>query len=417
MMGESIPANPEPRTASEPSSTSLYFEQLKEYFGGEVGLRQRMCFHDQYLKSQADPDFWPRKTKLPLLLYILGTEGSGHNFWEIFIPKAFPRESVVWFKGCVTPDFASLNVSDWLLDDYEQKLFKAIPALDCPTDRESGCGGKKLFLVGEDAHPCGNPRNVLRYPDLNHLLALDGKLFELRVLVSYRSPEQSVISNLKRGIDSTIQVAARTLQFGLISIATSAQAVPCEKLMLIPYDYMLKADQVTLEAYGSAIAHFLHQAESGLEEMTRVLSSTVESALNRHTKEANRPVDYKKRFEDFPECKFISPANFSACEGIARSMLKDFFEKRAESGWALIAPNALSSDFKFSPVVIDGAQLPPEQVPVRKSIELKATSEHRAQPKFELQFDYWFMSSVIVICVLSLTYAPFRRWVSKWRKM
>ena len=60
-----------------------------------------------------------------------------------------------------------------------------------------------LVVLSEDAFPCGWRRNGFRFPDLAHLAALDGDLFELRVLVSARSPVEALLSNLRRGLEGT----------------------------------------------------------------------------------------------------------------------------------------------------------------------------------------------------------------------
>ena len=105
---------------------------------------------------------WPRlHPTLPILVYLLGTEGSGHNAWERIL-KSLP--SVRLFKGCVAMGPNQRWPADpvgWQSDDFRQRLFAVLPDLGRAGD------ASLIFVLGEDALPCGGLARgrVDRYPD------------------------------------------------------------------------------------------------------------------------------------------------------------------------------------------------------------------------------------------------------------
>jgi hypothetical protein len=105
--------------------------------------------------------------------------------------------------------------------------------------------GKKIIFDTRNSYPEGFGVGNLAHPDLVYLTELDGKLFDLRVLVMYRDPTTSVLSAVRRFKVQDFQYKnyefqARAVQESLTVINNGLSAVACGKTMLLQYEELLR---------------------------------------------------------------------------------------------------------------------------------------------------------------------------------
>lgn len=105
--------------------------------------------------------------------------------------------------------------------------------------------GRKIIFDTRNSYPEGFGVGNLAHPDLVYLSNLDGKLFDLRVLVMYRDPTAAVLSAVRRFKVQEFQYKnyqfqARAVAESLTTINNGLAAVPCGKSMLLPYEDLLR---------------------------------------------------------------------------------------------------------------------------------------------------------------------------------
>jgi hypothetical protein len=141
---------------------------------------------------------WPKRktTKLPLLVLSVGLEGAGHHLWTEILQK--PIFNCVWINGrYYNRDLADGVPRTTLQHQYSgfQESFQLrIKGGQLPC---------KTIYDAEDSFPTGAIRKsgrVFMRPDLIHLQALDGVLYDIKYLIIIRNTTVSYFPEQRNNI-------------------------------------------------------------------------------------------------------------------------------------------------------------------------------------------------------------------------
>jgi len=191
---------------------------------------------------------WPRTkqsgtTKLPLFVLSVGLEGAGHHLWtEIFQKPIF---DCVWTNGRHYHRDVADGVPRTTLQAAYQG-FKESFALRA----ETGLPPCKTIYDAEDSFPTGAIRKagrVFMRPDLVHLQAMDGILFNIKYLLILRNTTDTAMSALRRNFFSDIPMELRTVEHTLTYVEAALRKVPCHKIFIAHYEHVLAEPRAYLE--------------------------------------------------------------------------------------------------------------------------------------------------------------------------
>ena len=285
--------------AANATGAAPFFADLSKHFSQPDGS----CW-----QSQSTTSWLARSAARPIVLFIMGTEGSGHNFYQELLRgtarenhasystsggkklHVFDNRSVAGFACILTTapnhphDSPELRAamdeargSRYLNASIRGVLFNESLLAFFPAFHRM-----RLIVLGEDAYPCGTHRHgwsgqSWANPEVAYLKAWDGELYDLRVLITYRHPVDATISNLRRGFVklSEWREAARTTELGLHLIA-AARRLRCEQQLLIPYEDARSAafEPARAAAYTTVLSEFLRLDAAESEGLARGLAST-----------------------------------------------------------------------------------------------------------------------------------------------
>lgn len=102
----------------------------------------------------------------------------------------------------------------------------------------SAPGERPLILDSQHSCPFGQPRAVMRCPDVVHLLRLHEQgALELRVVLLARDPVDAALSALRRGFarGGDAGEELRTLEFSLSQLEHLYRLLPCELKFFLPF--------------------------------------------------------------------------------------------------------------------------------------------------------------------------------------
>ena len=196
---------------------------------------------------------WPSPvaSPLPVLLFLAGTEGSGHNFVEAILRATTGRATgrQAYFDGVLGTGAATFSC--FLVDLQAASARENVSAtylrirttLQTHFESQFAANRDTLIVLGEDAYPCASHRrkwhNHPHYPDVELLRHGDGLDYHLRVLVLQREPERSVLSNLRRGFyrpsGADLHLAYRTVQKGTELISQMSASLRCDQVLVLPH--------------------------------------------------------------------------------------------------------------------------------------------------------------------------------------
>lgn len=179
-------------TTSAPRMQNAQAPHIPHRLSGEIDA-ERIHSCRTPLSQSTDP-----KQQLPIFVFVCGVEGAGHHALE-----------TVWEE---LENYVSIGIST-----YQPGLHSFAKAADVsrayqfPTIklatheqrlrnflRSPSIVGRPLIISTRDSYPEGFGVGNLAHPDLVFLSEMDGKLFDLRVLVLHRDPVKAVLSSVRR---------------------------------------------------------------------------------------------------------------------------------------------------------------------------------------------------------------------------
>eukprot|EP01033_Poteriospumella_lacustris_P003203 gene3203-2356_t len=125
-------------------------------------------------------------------------------------------------------------------------------------------------------------------PDLVHLQAMDGILFNLKYLIITRNVTDTALSALRRNFFSHVAQELRTVEHTLTYIESAIRGISCHKIFIAHYEHVLAEPRSFIEP----LAHFL---ELGEGEKTAL--------KQRLTKSGKVPSRKPHKLDQFEECK------------------------------------------------------------------------------------------------------------------
>lgn len=140
----------------------------------------------------------------------------------------------------------------------------------------SGSVPRRAFHAG-GSHPFGhNPRSPLRIVDVVAVDQLDSELHavDARFVFMVRNLTDVVLSGLRRGFKTSATRDARVIEMDLAWLAGAARAIPCGRLLVLPYELA----NAQPRAAGAVLARLL----DGDALLQKVLADAMEASVNQH---------------------------------------------------------------------------------------------------------------------------------------
>jgi hypothetical protein len=222
------------------------------------------------LQQQQDHGFerWTRDK--PMYMTFGGVEGSGHHLFASVFHATFGQRggkhmnhnfSSFVEEGTHTHNYYTNEVLShmWPLDKkktevgimspavLEDQLKKNVKIYDhlfegVGSDRKFSSKPVR-FVNGGGSHPFGNPRTPYRFVDLITLGQLDWNIphsLDVRVVFFYRNATDAVLSVLRRGFATEVEIQARVAELDLVYLNNVLLSWPCRKALLLSYEFTLK---------------------------------------------------------------------------------------------------------------------------------------------------------------------------------
>lgn len=169
--------------AANMTSYSRYFQAMRNIhrrFGTEGTC---LPVHEQCGWPKSSKSVGPEGQKLPLFVFSIGLEGAGHHLWTEILQK--PVFDCVWING----RHYFRDLSDGVpRTTYQQAVSGFKESYQMRLD--SGQKPCRTIYDAEDSFPTGAIRKsgrVFMRPDLVHLQAMDGVMFNLKYLIITRN--------------------------------------------------------------------------------------------------------------------------------------------------------------------------------------------------------------------------------------
>ena len=180
------------------------------------------------------------KTSLPKFIFVAGVEGSGHHallsVWEK-LRASVAMDVIVFdqtFHQLGIENHASYHYSRISLDDRREAMRPVF---------EHAAKNNAIVIDAQNSYPMGQYAGSLSHPDLVQLAQLDGVLYDLRVIVLYRNPTDTVMSAVRRFRDATdptqyknSQFQARAVAESLVAINNALPHLPCSKWVMLQFE-------------------------------------------------------------------------------------------------------------------------------------------------------------------------------------
>lgn len=175
-------------------------------------------------------------------------EGSGHHalkdVWWALEAAGHPLKLVVYdqvFHSLGIENHASYHYSSIVQDTYIEHMK---PLFD-----EAAKSGA-MVIDAQNSYPMGKGAGSLAHPDLLMLTELDGKLFDLRVIVIYRDPTNATMSAVRRFQDDAEyayknhEFQARVVSENLATINNALPLLPCGRAFAMRYEDLVADPEV-----------------------------------------------------------------------------------------------------------------------------------------------------------------------------
>eukprot|EP00039_Didymoeca_costata_P000065 m.43999 g.43999 ORF g.43999 m.43999 type:complete len:774 (+) comp10032_c0_seq1:151-2472(+) len=199
-----------------------------------------------------------KRRRLPVYVFVCGVEGAGHHAMETVWAKLakFVDLGVTGYNPGLHSFAKNSTVSrayqfSTILKSRHEKRFKIFLSTE-------GFSGKPLLVDARNSFPEGFGVGNLAHPDLVYLSAMDGILFNLRVVLLYRDPTAAVMSSVRRFRVQefeykNFEFQARSVQESLTVMNNALAAVPCGQVLLLPYDKLV----VSPSTFAPELAKFI----------------------------------------------------------------------------------------------------------------------------------------------------------------
>eukprot|EP00042_Codosiga_hollandica_P014676 m.34052 g.34052 ORF g.34052 m.34052 type:complete len:397 (-) comp43381_c0_seq1:164-1354(-) len=189
----------------------------------------------------------PSNSSLPIYLFVAGIEGSGHHALKS-IWSNINNEPVVMVEfdqllhSFGIENDAGYHYSDISLEAHEAHMQRFIEsaAISIATTHP---GRRLIFIDAQNSYPMGMGAGSLAHPDLLMMTALDGKLFDLRVIILQRHPVRAALSAVRRFKREDPRYSYKTLSFQARIISESLThlnnvipSLPCGKFMVLNFE-------------------------------------------------------------------------------------------------------------------------------------------------------------------------------------
>lgn len=161
--------------------------------------------------------------KKPLLLFLIGVEGSGHHLTRAFLTHFFQKEEVVLLDKVFPFLF-------YRWDALQDNLQKESPKLTTREEYSSAIATvmknspQLNFMYSSASFPYGLKRDTLRRPDIIDVIELMEPYFEFRLMLIYRDPISCAYSAVRRKFNDNALHQARIVEDNLIFIKQQIEA-------------------------------------------------------------------------------------------------------------------------------------------------------------------------------------------------
>lgn len=335
-----------------------YFDKLESFYGGYDNLPT--CYAEQ-----VDNNGWQQKSQAHnnndrmTFVFVAGPEGTGHHTLEEIagvIQKYYQRtnvnstqKTVVDLRPSLQPVHfdkvypAGTQAQKFFAKFSLDKVRKELSNYGAIKKLQSNKGVRKIFFDSQEAYPFGSD-DMHRYADLVHLKNLhDEGVFDLKVILLSRDPTNATLSNNRRMFHSNAPVErqCRTMENAMTYLSSVASTLPCNSLMLWPFEFFVSDPKTSL----AALADFL-DLDQGVfdgqqgEAIASVAQGSGNKASNFSPLGGRQNHTYKRAYVKSQTCNEILPegeALTPKCEEVARTALGDFFRKRTGQ-WPMLRP-------------------------------------------------------------------------------
>eukprot|EP00035_Acanthoeca_spectabilis_P024045 m.452087 g.452087 ORF g.452087 m.452087 type:complete len:372 (-) comp20265_c0_seq1:270-1385(-) len=234
-----------------------------------------------------------RRGDLPKFVFVAGVEGSGHHalkgVWQSLRKSGLKLELVVYdqlFHSLGIENHASYHYSSILQNTHIEHMRPVF---------EKAAAEGKIVIDAQNSYPMGKGAGALAHPDLLKLAALDGVLYDLHVIVLFRTPVDAVLSAVRRFQNNdeylykNEEYQARMVTESLATINNALPQLPCGKTMVIEYNTLVHSPK-----------QFIRPLSRLLEVEQDVLGDTF-SDLKPRTKPPETPeqIARRKKLQDF----------------------------------------------------------------------------------------------------------------------
>lgn len=225
---------PLPRTTSSTKASTVSIKQSSaKVFPRNVVVRASPFCQERVVSP----------SKLPKFIFVAGVEGSGHHalkdVWHSLQEAGHKLEIVVYdqiFHSLGIENHASYHYSSILQETYLEHMRPVF---------EKAAAEGKVVIDAQNSYPMGKGAGPLAHPDLLKLVALDGVLFDLRIIVLFRPPVDAVLSAVRRFQDDdeylykNEEFQARMITESLATINNALPHLPCDRYMMIEYETLV----------------------------------------------------------------------------------------------------------------------------------------------------------------------------------
>jgi len=204
----------------------------------------------------------PPRRDLPLLVFAVGLEGSGHQMFQYLfsgVVDCVMKESPHYVENAKQSDTVPFKRRSRMRPSPPQPPFphatsevlgeRLMEAYNAEGMNSPG-GQCRTIYDGLNSFPHGYMKHTGRmfaHPDIVNLQMLDGVLFDIRYIVMVRNTVETVVTSLSRraarGVDETLRGA----ESNLVYMEHALRGIPCAKIFIAHYEFIRAAPEAFLE--------------------------------------------------------------------------------------------------------------------------------------------------------------------------
>lgn len=309
-------------TASSNSDYSKYFKALRDIYA-DVAIEQTCV--PAYMQCG-----WPVvKSDLPLLVFAVGGEGSGHHVWQTLLTNVL---DCVWQASDHYTNIRQGNkiVLTGFPHLEPETLFQSLAA-EYKKRKNSNNKPCRQVFDAIDSFPYGLVKfggRAMNHPDLRNIQSLDGVLFNIKYLILVRNLTDSAVSALGRRFVQNIDEAVRTSEQNMVYMEAAMRGVPCHKTFVVHFEH-LRSDPASLV--------------DPLSAFLQLESSVSRDVLRRNLQDsAKKSSSHRKRQYRFPGMTVCKSLTDAGCYRMVWNIINNFFMKRKVM-WPTFAGNGYNA--------------------------------------------------------------------------